>query len=108
MLEDLGLDTPVVYWPPGAADQFGRTKPGPKVQKYCRWEDRQQLIRILTGEEKLSRARVFFRDEVVVGSWLWLGELVAAPADPPQQNKVMHVHKVDDVEQTETLWTAFL
>ena len=71
-----------VYWPPGTVDAYGRPTQGTAVEISCRWEDAHEQFLDATGEEQTSNARVYVSQDVILGGYLWLGELASKPADP--------------------------
>lgn len=69
-----------VYWGNPVEDGYGGVSYDAPVEISCRWEDRQQIIGTITGNQivgfqNMSRAIVYVSQDVDVDGWLMLGTL---------------------------------
>lgn len=73
------LKQDITYWVPGAENKFGG-KAFNRSQVKGRWEDSAELFRDKTGQEVVSKARVFFAFDVSINGYLYLG--TSSATDP--------------------------
>ena len=60
-----------------------------------RWEDLHQLFVTVTGEEKVSDARVFVDRDLIEGEWLYLGVSTEAnPQDVSGAHRIRRYKKI--------------
>lgn len=97
------------YWAPNGTDAFGKPLfTAPQVMA-CRWEDRAELFRDKTGEERTSRSRVFFKDVIDLNGYLLLGE--STEEDPTTLQGAWEIRQVvtlPDLRNLKTLYVAIL
>lgn len=124
---DSKLKQTCVYWQPLFPDGFGgydliassETNTGTGTatadvspdERTCRWDDVNEMILNVNGEEVLSKAQVILREAVEVGGYLFLGTEGSAPADPSTSllaHKIIRVGEIPDLKNEETIWEAFL
>lgn len=68
-----GLNQTCTYWAVTGVDGFNKPVFASPVQIKCRWEERTEKVINDEGEEYLSRARIFLKDDIVPGDYLFLG-----------------------------------
>lgn len=66
----------VVYWGGPVPDGYGSFTFDSPVELSARWEDRNELFIDSTGQESRSLAVVFAGQDIDIGGWLFLGELI--------------------------------
>lgn len=104
-----------VYWGSPVSDgQGGRTFDSP-VELDVRWEERHDLFVDAQGQEKQSSAVVYIGQDVVIGGYLFLGDLDdlgSAEEDDPQNvagvYEIRQFDKVPDAKGTDYLRRAWL
>ena len=69
------LKQTAVYWGSPVSDGQGGRTFADAVEVDVRWEERQELFIDPQGQEKQSSAVVFIGQDVVVGAYLFLGDL---------------------------------
>lgn len=74
------LKQTVTYWAPSGLNKDASRGFASPTTFLARWEDRQELIVMPTGEEITSSAKVFVIQDVANGGWLYLG--TSSVADP--------------------------
>lgn len=77
------LHQTLTYWAPsapGSTNLYGKPTSSAPVQLKCRWEDRTEQLKSKTGEEFVSKSRVFLEEDVSIDGYVFLG--VSAVADP--------------------------
>ena len=97
------------YWAPGDKDLFGKVSFTTPVQMKCRWENRMESIQSKTGEEYVSKSRVFLAVNVDLDGYLYPGltsELNPIGLDGAQE--IQAVGRVPDLRNTQTLYMAYL
>lgn len=93
------LQQTCTYWAPtGQTDLYGKPVWSAPAVLQCRWENNQSQIMSKTGQEIVSKARVYLMTPVSVDGYLFLGE--SAEADP---NKVDGVESIQNVGTTPDL-----
>lgn len=83
----LNLNQTCVYWSPAGVNGFGEPLYADPVELACRWEDKQELFRDKEGQEVVSSAVVYPESTVVLGGYLFLGDLAdlsSAEEDDPR------------------------
>lgn len=95
------LKQTAVYWGnPTYTATGGRTFDDP-VELDCRWEQRSDMFRDAQGNEVHSNAIVFVNSDVVVGGWLYLGELddlsSSEEADPQTVDDAYEIRRFDKI-----------
>jgi hypothetical protein len=74
------LNQTAVYWGSPVEDGYGKQTFADPVEIVCRWEDKQQIIGTITGNQiigfqNMSRAIVYVDRDLDVDGWLMLGTL---------------------------------
>jgi hypothetical protein len=75
-----------IYWAPDNAtgpDRYGKPSLLSPVELKVRWEDTQKEFVDSQGTTRLSSARIFVGQDVEVGGYLKLGELVSGTLNDP-------------------------
>ncbi len=109
------LKQTAVYWGSPVSDgQGGRTFDNP-VELAVRWEERHDLFVDPQGQEKQSSAIVYIGQDVVVGAYLFLGDLddlSSAEEDDPMNvdgaYEIRQFDKTSDLKATSFLRRAWL
>jgi len=110
------LNQTAVYWASPVPDGRGGNTFTAGVEVDCRWEDKAvRFIDGQSGEEVLSRSRVFLGQDVDLGGYLFLGELddltSAAGEDPTEEAEAYMIRsneRMPDVKGQIRLRTAML
>jgi hypothetical protein len=116
-----------IYWPPAAADNFGRPGYGTLVELVVtsdgnyrvRWEDVVEEFIDNEGTTQQSKAKVYVPvlpgsgGEVEVGGWLWLGVVgdLTSTTNPRANEgayEVRSMAKLPNIKATDFLRTAML
>lgn len=97
-----------VYWPPGSLDKFGRRTPGTAVELKCRMSRKSKSVTTANGKELNVDATVYLDTAIEIDGYIWEGLLVDKPSTPPDENRIKGVDKTDDVDQTETVYKAYI
>lgn len=111
---DFSLNQYCVYWEPFSVDGYGTIIWDDPVELSCRWESANELFVDSSGEELRSTAKVYLEDDVVVGGYLYLGELNSAftssddPALTKTSYRIKRFDKIPDLSGTEFLRRAWL
>lgn len=99
----------ITYWAPSTYGGTGEASfASPAVLK-GRWEDRVENILNASGDEIISRSRVFLASQVAIGGYLYLG--TSATADPKTVDGALEIQqtsRIPDLRLVKTLHTAFL
>lgn len=90
----------VVYWPPTGPDQFGILGFGTAVELPGRWEDATEEFIDANGTRTMSKARVYVGEDVLVGGFLWRGDLssgsdITSTTDPRLNPGAWEIRKFD-------------
>lgn len=95
------LNQTVVYWGNPANDGYGGRTFDDPVELDCRWSDKQDLFIDIDGQEKRSEAVVWVESDVVVGGYLYLGDLddlsSAEEADPFEVTNAFEIRRFEKV-----------
>lgn len=104
------LNQTLTYWEPtGITDLYGKPTWKSPVQLPCRWEDKQQEVMSKTGEEIVSKSRVFLLSTININGYLLLGSV--STADPTQVEGAWEVQQVGttpDLRNLKSLTTVYL
>lgn len=65
-----------VYWGNPSSDGYGGRTFDDAVEMSVRWQDRQELFVDAQGREQTSRAVVYVATDLIIGGYLYLGELI--------------------------------
>lgn len=98
------------YWTPtGDTDIYGKPIWSAPVQLPCRWENNQSQIVSKTGEEVVSKARVYLLVDINVNGYLYLGETTEAdPTKVKGSEDIQAVGTSPDLRNVEQLTTVYL
>lgn len=98
------------YWAPtGATDLYGKPVWSTPQQLPCRWENNQSQIMSKTGEEIVSKARVYLAVPINVNGYLFLGTSVETdPTKVANVERIQNVGTVPDLRNLQQLTTAYL
>lgn len=104
------LNQTLTYWEPtGVSDTFGKPIWKNPVQLPCRWEDKQQEIVSKTGEEVISKSRIFLLSQMNINGYVFLGE--SSERDPTKVDGAWEVQQVGttpDLRNLKQLTTVYL
>jgi hypothetical protein len=74
-----------------------------------RWEDKVEQFRDKSGQETVSRSKVFLAQDVSMDGYLFLGDSsVADPRDVPGANEIRALSKIPDLRSATALRVAYL
>jgi hypothetical protein len=100
-----------VYWKRLAPDGHGGYLWEDPVELVCRWEIKQELISDAQGRQITSNAKILLNQDVVVGDFLYLGDLdditssSGSPGSMDQAYEVKRFDKIPDIPAEEfTRW----
>lgn len=98
------------YWAKSGVDVYGKPTYAAPVTLACRWEDKSELVRTPDGREVVSSSIVYPAGELVVGSWLALGDQTstATPAEYGDAHEIIARGKSPDLRATTILYKAWL
>ncbi len=100
------------YWEPDAEDAYGKPSFKTPVLLKCRWEDRTELVHNKLNSEYVSKARVFFAQDMSVDGYIALGDyvtdLVASPLTLTTAHEIMLVSRIPDLRNMKTLYGVYL
>ena len=108
------LNQTVVYWALAASDGYGGSTFSDPVEISGRWEQIQKLFVNSLGEERLSQSVVYLGQDVVLGGYLYLGDLddiassVTGPEDVSGSKKIQQFDKLPDLKASGFLRKAWL
>ena len=93
------LHQTMIYWGNPKNDGEGTYTFDAPIEIRGRCEYRTELVRTETGEEKVSRARVYLEQEVDQGGYLYLGSLedsdVPPYPNPEEMDEAMRILSLD-------------
>lgn len=104
------LKSPITYWPVTGSDTFGGFTFGTPLVLYGRWEDKQELFVDAEGEEVLSQAIVYLKDNIAPGDYLAEGDQTSTPSPDtlPGAHRVRNYSRVTDLHSLNALRKAWL
>ncbi len=76
LLDDM-LGGTAVYWAPTGVDDYNHTTFASPIQLPVRWVDQQSLFTNAKGEQKISKAIVYIRQDVLLDGALRLGTIAS-------------------------------
>lgn len=104
------LGQTLTYWAPGAKDLYGKPSFSTPVQLPCRWEDKNESVINKTGEQIVSKSRVFLlNQDLDIDGYVLLG--VSAAADPSildDAREIQQIGKTPDLRNLKSLNTLYL
>lgn len=109
------LKQTVVRWQSNGRSVTGKLSFGTGSELSARWEGKKELFTDANGEQKLSRAVVYFSSEISEGDFIYLGlfsGLTAAQQSDPLQvdgaQEIRQVEKTPNLKGTLFLYKAYL
>lgn len=104
------LNQTCTYWgPTGQTDLYGKTVWSDPIQLPCRWENNQSQVMAKSGQEIVSKARVYLAVPVNVDGYLFLGESAAAdPTTVDGAENIQNVGTTPDLRNLQQLTTVYL
>jgi hypothetical protein len=104
------LNQVCTYWEPsGGSDLYGKPLWNTPVELKCRWENNQTQIMAKTGQEVVSKARVYLAQPVSVDGYLFLG--TSEETDPTTvvgAESIQNVGTTPDLRNLKQLTTVYL
>lgn len=99
----------ITYWPKTGEDRFGDDSFSTPVTMLAHWEDRNENVRLPTGEEVVSRSIVYTELEVAMGGYLAKGDHTGQ-ADPVAVGgkEIMTVAQIPSLRTNQSEFRAFL
>lgn len=90
------------YWALSGNDGFGGRSFSSPSSISVFWQDVQQKYMDVSGEEKVSKAKVFLEQDVTVGSYLYLGtSAVTSPYDVAGAYEIKSFSKIPSLDASE-------
>ena len=105
------LKQTATYWAPSSTpfNEYGDPNLATPLPIKVRWEDRAERFINMKGDEDHSRAIVWTLREVVVGSYLYLGDVTTAnPETVVGADQVRRVEFTPDIKGRVFLYKLFL
>lgn len=109
-MRDTGLKQEVTYWAPGGEDRFGAQTFSAPVVIQARWEDRNEEVKTIGGDDIVTQAVVFVDQDLYVGGYLALGDHLAI-LDPNLTQAASEIQawaSIPDLRNVSTERRAFL
>lgn len=103
------LNETVTYWAPTGLDGYAKKTFAAPTTLSARWEDRSENIISPSGEQIISRSRVFLAQGVAIGGYLFLG--TSSSEDPRTVDGALPIQqtgRVPNLRANQVLHTAFL
>lgn len=104
------LKQTAVYWGGPSYGGYSKKTFAAPVEVSIRWEDKQELFTDSQGKEKLSQAVIYLNQDVVVGAFIYLGDLSelgsSEEGDPylvASAKEIMAFNKLPNVGATQYL-----
>jgi hypothetical protein len=99
----------VTYWAPLGTNSYGARQFAAPVQLKARWEDVGELFRSPSGQEVVSKAKVFTPSAVDLGGYLYLGTSAATdPKTVANAREILSVREMPDLRLLTQMWTSML
>lgn len=101
----------VTLWKKGANDGFGGTLFSSPTSLDVRWEHSMEKITDANGEEAISNAHVWFKEDGAVNRGDFLYEGISTATDPQDLNgayEVRHIEKTPGISGNEIERIAYL
>lgn len=97
------------YWSQGGQNIYGAGTYNSPTQLPCRWEDTGELFIDKTGQEVVSRSKVYFAEDIDLEGYLALGISMASnPTGVVGAFEIRQVKRTPDLRNVRTLYVAFL
>jgi hypothetical protein len=91
------------------SDGYGGFVYSAPVQIRCRWEERGELFRSVTGEELVSKAVVFVAEDVSIGGYLYLGDSDALdPTTLAGADRIQRFNRITSLSSMQLMRVAYL
>jgi len=92
------LTQTATLWKRDGIDDNGEVYYKAPITIPVRWEDEEQVIISITGEEKIAKSQVFVDQDIQEGSYLFLGtSTFDDPRDEADAREVISFSKIPDV-----------
>lgn len=103
------LKQTATYWAPtGVKDMYG-TQTYTRTELPCRWEGKAESILSKTGDETISKAKVFLAEDVDLNGYLLLGTSTEDnPTAVPEAREIRQIAQIPDLRNMKTLYVAWL
>lgn len=100
----------ITYWAEAAMDGFGERTFSAPVTFVGRWEERTDLKIEFDGEVTMSKAVVYLQDDVILGGYLALGDLIASlePTDLAAAYIIKSTQQITSISGIETIRKVLL
>jgi len=106
------LNQTLTYWAPSAKDStnlYGKPTSSAPVQLRCRWEDRNEQLRNKSGEEFISKSRVFVEEVIDIDGYVFLGTSVTSdPVSEPEAKEIQAIGRQPDLRGLRNLTVIYL
>ena len=103
------LKQTATHWVKSSIDGYGKPSFAAPVSRYCRWEDKKQILRAEGQEQITISTRVFLAASPTVGDYLYLGTSTASnPLSVSDAREIAAVQKWPSLSGTQTLYLALL
>jgi len=103
------LNQTVTYWSQTGEDLFGKGTFASPIQLQARWEDVAEMFIDKTGQESVSKAKVFLAQDISLEGYLVQG--TSAGTDPTVvagAQEVRQIKRTPDLRNLQTLYVAML
>lgn len=104
---DKYLTDTITLWTQGGLDNFGMPGSWTSSEIEGRWEEKQSLVKDANGEQVVSSAKVFLKQDVSEGDYLFHGS-DASSAPPNTSSKVIAFAKTPSIGNDSYERIAFL
>ena|SRR3990167_2452926 len=104
-----GYRQTLTYWARTGTDGYGEETFAAPAIVYGRKENKQENIRLLSGEETISKAVVYAHDEVAIGGYIAEGDLTAS-ASPitASADEIRAIAKIPSLRSNTYEYRAYL
>jgi hypothetical protein len=97
------------YWPPGAANLYGKIALDSPIKIKCRWQEKAELFKDAQGNQLVSSAIVYPNQVLSREGYLFLGESVStSPRDVSGAFEIKQIGSSPSLNGSEELNTAWL
>lgn len=87
-------DQKAVYWAPAVPDGTGGRSFAEAVEIDVNWQDKEVLFEDATGEEKVSKAAVFVKEDLAEKGYLYRGTLASLPVPHTNPTIIDGAHEI--------------
>lgn len=88
----------VTYWEANGVDNYGKSKVDSPVELQCRIEQRSIRPKDAFGETDGDETIIYLKQDVVIGSIIWIGRLVDVPSPTSNLKQVVDFNTVPDLK----------